>query len=213
MNSKENRRGLSGSKGEHEVQEKFGNRKRADAFYNNQMLDYLNPLMEKFISQQEMVFISTSDSKGECDSSFRAGEAGFVQVLNNRKIALPEYRGNGVMASLGNILENPHIGMIFIDFFGSRIGLHVNGRASIIENQRLLNKGNIPAQMVEEAKRREGVNLSAGLLLMWRKHIFIVRNMFQNSISEIRISCGEPMMKRRKKATFSKPKGCPYTQS
>ena len=115
MNSKENRRGLSGSKGEHEVQEKFGNRKRADAFYNNQMLDYLNPLMEKFISQQEMVFISTSDSKGECDSSFRAGEAGFVQVLNNRKIALPEYRGNGVMASLGNILENPHIGMIFIE--------------------------------------------------------------------------------------------------
>jgi hypothetical protein len=39
----------------------------------------------------------------------------------------PEYRGNGVLASLGNLLENPHVGMVFLDFDGERVGLHVNG--------------------------------------------------------------------------------------
>ena len=50
----------------------------------------------------------------------------------------PEYRGNGVMASMGNILENSHIGMTFIDFFENTIGLHVNGKAKIVENDELL---------------------------------------------------------------------------
>ena len=45
----------------------------------------------------------------------------------------PEYRGNGVMASLGNLLENPRIGMVFLDFDRERIGLHVNGSARIVE--------------------------------------------------------------------------------
>ena len=46
----------------------------------------------------------------------------------------PEYRGNGVMASLGNISENGHVGILFVDFFRSTVGLHVNGTARIIEN-------------------------------------------------------------------------------
>jgi hypothetical protein len=45
-------------------------------------------------------------------------------------LAYPEYRGNGVFASLGNILENPHIGMVFIDFFDTTVGLHINGSAN-----------------------------------------------------------------------------------
>ncbi len=49
-----------GSRGEHEVQERFGSSKRALAFYNNQILDHLNPLMREFITKQEMVFIATS---------------------------------------------------------------------------------------------------------------------------------------------------------
>jgi len=102
------------------------------------MLDYLNPYMRKFILKQEMVFIATADSKGECDCSFRAGKRGFVRVLNEKTLIYPEYRGNGVMASLGNILENPHIGMTFIDFFENTIGLHVNGKAKIVENDELL---------------------------------------------------------------------------
>ena len=63
-----------------------------------------------------MFFLATADGHGECDVSFRAGEAGFVHVLDEKILVYPEYRGNGVMASLGNITENPHAGLLFIDF-------------------------------------------------------------------------------------------------
>ena len=127
-----------GSEGERILQKKVGSENKASAFYNKQMLDYLNPYMRKFILKQEMVFIATADPKGECDCSFRAGKQGFVRVLNEKTLLCPEYRGNGVMASMGNILENPHIGMTFIDFFENTIGLHVNGKAKIVENDELL---------------------------------------------------------------------------
>ena len=127
-----------GSEGERILQKKVGSENKASAFYNKQMLDYLNPYMRKFILKQEMVFIATADPKGECDCSFRAGKQGFVRVLNEKTLLCPEYRGNGVMASMGNILENSHIGMTFIDFFENTIGLHVNGKAKIVENDELL---------------------------------------------------------------------------
>ena len=127
-----------GSEGERILQKKVGSENKASAFYDKQMLDYLNPYMRKFILKQEMVFIATADSKGECDCSFRAGKQGFVRVLNEKMLLCPEYRGNGVMASMGNILENPYIGMTFIDFFENTIGLHVNGKGKIIKNDELL---------------------------------------------------------------------------
>ena len=129
---------LPGSQGEHQAQEAFGTTRRALTFYNKQMLNALNPLMREFILRQEMVFIATADAQGACDCSFRAGLPGFVHVLDDTTLAYPEYRGNGVMASVGNIVENPHIGMIFIDFFQSTVGLHVNGKARIVDNEALL---------------------------------------------------------------------------
>ena len=127
-----------GSEGERILQKKVGSENKASAFYDKQMMDYLNPYMREFILKQEMVFIATSDSKGECDCSFRAGKQGFVRVLNEKMLLYPEYRGNGVMNSMGNILENPHICMTFIDFFENTIGLHINGKAKIVENDELL---------------------------------------------------------------------------
>jgi uncharacterized protein len=121
-----------GSQGERELQKKHNTSNSAHSFYNSQVLDFLNPEMQKFIEDQEMVFLSTSDSKGECDASFRAGPKGFIKVLDNKILIFPEFKGNGVMASLGNISENPQIGLMFIDFFQSSIGLHVNGKAEII---------------------------------------------------------------------------------
>ena len=126
-----------GSKGEHNLQKKFETEKRALAFYNLQLLNNLNAEMQQFVSEQEMVFISTSDAKGECDASFRAGDTGFVLVLDKKTLLFPEYRGNGVLASMGNISENPHIGMFFIDFYQNSIGLHVNGKAGILSNEEL----------------------------------------------------------------------------
>ena len=71
-------------KGERKLQKKYNTRKSADSFYQTQMLDFLNPEMQKFISEQEMVFLSTADAKGECDASFRAGPKSFVKVLDSK---------------------------------------------------------------------------------------------------------------------------------
>jgi len=101
---------LPGSDGEHRLQEAVGSRERADRFYRDQLRDRLLPKMIEFINRMEMVFIATADASGECDASLRAGTPGFLRVLDDRTLAYPEYRGNGVMASLGNISENPHIG-------------------------------------------------------------------------------------------------------
>ena len=128
---------LPGSDGEHELQEKHNTASRANAFYRHQVLGYLNPLMQAFVTKQEMMFVGTADGHGEADTSFRAGLAGFIRVLDQKTLAYPEYRGNGVMSSLGNIAENPHVGLLFVDF-ADKIGLHVNGRARIVENDEFL---------------------------------------------------------------------------
>jgi len=149
---------LPGSQGEHALQKKCGSQKRAENFYQRQMLDHLSPAMQEFIRRQEMVFVATADAQGNCDCSFRAGLPGFVRVLDPTTLLYPEYRGNGVLASLGNISENPHIGLIFIDFFEATIGLHVNGKARIVDNDELLHLGDLPLEvrqdMTVEGRRR-----------------------------------------------------------
>ncbi|WP_344329388.1 pyridoxamine 5'-phosphate oxidase family protein [Streptomyces macrosporus] len=117
------------------MQRRLGTVERADRFYDEQMLDHLNERMREFIGRQEMFFLATADRHGECDSTFRAGPPGFLHVVDERTLLYPEYRGNGVHASLGNIQENPHVGILMIDFFRARIGLHVNGRAEIVEDE------------------------------------------------------------------------------
>ncbi|MFI9274585.1 pyridoxamine 5'-phosphate oxidase family protein [Kitasatospora sp. NPDC052896] len=113
------------------MQQLRGTAERAADFYQRQVRPHLTPQMQAFIARQTMVFLSTADAEGACDASFRAGPPGFVLVLDDHTLAYPEYRGNGVMASAGNITENPHLGLLFLDFTGDRIGLHVNGTAHL----------------------------------------------------------------------------------
>lgn len=126
-----------GSDGEHVLQERLGTTARADRFYGDQLCDRLLPSMIEFVGRTSMMFVATADARGECDSSLRAGPEGFVVVLDDRHVAYPEYRGNGVMASLGNIAENPHVGLLMIDFVEDLIGLHVNGAARVVEDAEL----------------------------------------------------------------------------
>ena len=153
MLSQEQRLFQPGSEGEHKMQKKFDTQKQAQSFYDRQMLDYLAPLMKEFIVNQEMVFISTSDKQGECDCSLRTGDSGFIIVIDDHTLAYPDYKGNGVLASMGNISENPHIGMLFIDFFEDKVGLHVNGKASMIDSsmlQQRLETSSLADKSVEE---------------------------------------------------------------
>ncbi|MBP2277335.1 MULTISPECIES: pyridoxamine 5'-phosphate oxidase family protein [Sphingomonas] len=129
---------LPGSDGEHALQIKYGSRDRALSFYAHQVLNFLSPLMRTFISQQECMFVATANRHGDCDCSSRFGEPGFITVLGDRHVLYPEYRGNGVFASLGNISENPHIGLLILDLYRESLGLHINGKARIIESDALL---------------------------------------------------------------------------
>jgi predicted pyridoxine 5'-phosphate oxidase superfamily flavin-nucleotide-binding protein len=120
-----------GSAGEHLLQCAYGTEARAERFYADQVRDRLLPAMVEFVARMEMVFVASADANGECDASLRAGPPGFVKVINDRTLAYPEYRGNGVLASLGNIAENGHVGLLMVDFVQDLIGLHVNGTARI----------------------------------------------------------------------------------
>lgn len=123
---------LPGSRGEHVLQLLFATRDKAKRFYERQVTDRLTPQMREFVARQQMVFVGTADASGNCDTTFRAGPPGFVRVLDDATLAYPEFRGNGVLASLGNIMENPHLSLLFVDFFEDLVGLHVNGAATIV---------------------------------------------------------------------------------
>jgi predicted pyridoxine 5'-phosphate oxidase superfamily flavin-nucleotide-binding protein len=83
----------------------------------------------------DFFFIATSNKEGECDSSYRGKRKGVpaVKVLDEKTIIFPDYAGNGSFRSLGNILENPHIGMLFMDF-GSGVRMRINGEAEISDD-------------------------------------------------------------------------------
>jgi predicted pyridoxine 5'-phosphate oxidase superfamily flavin-nucleotide-binding protein len=148
--------GLPGSDGEHAVQEQWDAVDRARTFYDRQMLDHLNEHMCEFIARQEMVFVATADARGECDNSFRAGEPGFVVPLDPKTLVYPELRGNGVYATLGNLAENSHVALMFVDFFEDLIGLHVNGRATIVEHEQLLADERVTVELLEMLTRQGG---------------------------------------------------------
>ncbi len=77
-------------------------------------------------------FLSTSSRDGRCDCSFKGGGPNLVRMLGTRRLAFPDFDGNGAFMSLGNIIENPFVGLLFIDFAdGAR--LRVNGQATIHE--------------------------------------------------------------------------------
>ncbi len=122
-----------GSPAERALQRRLGTTARADRFYDDQVLDHLNPDMRDFVCRQRMFFLATADAAGACDNTLRAGPPGLVEVLDERTLAWPEYKGNGVLASLANIMENPQVGMLMVDFVHDGVGLHVNGTARLVE--------------------------------------------------------------------------------
>lgn len=145
--------GLPGSLGEHLLQRAYGSQTRARRFYDDQVLDHLNEEMVGFVGRMDMAFVATADGNGETDCSLRTGPAGFIQVLGDRQLAYPEYRGNGVLASLGNISENPRVGLLLVDFVTDLIGLHVNGRARIVEDEALrVDHPDLPVETVRARK-------------------------------------------------------------
>jgi hypothetical protein len=163
----------SGTAAERDLQCRYGTTERAERFYRDQVLDHLNPAMCEFVARQDMAFVATSSSSGECDASFRAGTPGFIHVIDERTVAYPEYRGNGVMASLGNIHDNPNVGILIIDFVRDLIGLHINGTARIVEDETLREyAADLPADLVKGRRPERWVVVSVHeAFVHCRKHI------------------------------------------
>lgn len=85
-----------------------------------------------FIERMDMFFLATADAEGRPQCSYKGGDPGFVRVLDTQTLAFPNYDGNGMYLSMGNVLKNAHVGLLFIDFTSARPSrLRLNGVASI----------------------------------------------------------------------------------
>jgi len=120
-----------------ELQERFDTRRLADRLEDRTVRDHIDDDDRAFIEARDMFFLATSDEEGRPQCSYKGGDAGFVRVLDERTIAFPSYDGNGMYLSAGNMLVNPHVGLLFIDFEG-RKRLRLNGKTSVDEQDPLL---------------------------------------------------------------------------
>jgi PPOX class probable FMN-dependent enzyme len=99
--------------------------------------DHLNAMTRRFIERSPFVCIASSDAAGGCDLSPRGDPAGFVRILDERTLLIPERPGNRLADSLRNMLANPHVGLLFI-VPGVTDTFRVNGRATITVDAELL---------------------------------------------------------------------------
>lgn len=114
----------------------------------------LHPRDREWIANSPFVVLATSDSDGNCDASPKGDPAGFVKVLDDRTIAIPERPGNRRADGYLNILSNPHIGVIFM-IPGRGETLRINGRARLVRDapyfDDMIIRGNRPILAVEVA--------------------------------------------------------------
>ncbi|KZL17913.1 Pyridoxamine 5'-phosphate oxidase [Pseudovibrio axinellae] len=134
---------LMGHDGELYMREKYPSSYHWDEFSLPKMLrEAISPPLAHFIEAQPFFFIATSSAEGHCDASFRGREYSpngipllACKVFDEKTLVFPDFSGNGLYQTLGNMHSNPHIGMLFVDFTQQR-RVRVNGKAQV----RKLNK-------------------------------------------------------------------------
>lgn len=99
--------------------------------------DRLNAMTRLYIERSPFVCIATSDASGHCDLSPRGDPVGFVRILDERTLLIPERPGNRLADSLRNMLANPHVGLLFV-VPGVSDTFRVNGRATLTVDPALL---------------------------------------------------------------------------
>ncbi len=139
-----------GSRG---LQDRFDTRRLADRIEQVLVSEVIDDHDRAFIESVDMFFIATADERGRPNCSYKGGDPGFVRVLDDRTIAFPNYDGNGMYLSMGNLLKNPSVGLLFIDFEKGR-RMRLNGEASVDMDDPL--RGAWPeAQFVVRVRARE----------------------------------------------------------
>ena len=124
--------------GNRQLQDRFDTRKLADRL-TERVTETIGVEAQELIEAARMFFLATCDERGLPTCSYKGGEPGFVRVVNERTLAFPNYDGNGKYQSMGNLLRNPNVGMLFVDFEGQQ-RLRIQGEARITEGDALLSE-------------------------------------------------------------------------
>jgi uncharacterized protein len=138
-----------------------GNRRLQDQFDSRRISDRLEkfartqftPDDRAFIEGVPYFFLATADAQGRPDCSFKGGLPGFVAVAGPSELVFPDYDGNGMFKSLGNILVNADVGLLFIAMHGKPQRLRVNGTATVSREDPLLTR-TVGAQLIVRVTAR-----------------------------------------------------------
>ncbi len=139
-----------------------GNRQLQDAFDSRRIADRLEDKLTRtvftaddraFIESVIYFFIATADADGRPDCSFKGGSPGFVRLTAADELAFPDYDGNGMFKSLGNLAVNAQVGLLFIDLHEKPRRLRVNGEARVSRDDPLLAQ-TVGAQLIVRVKAR-----------------------------------------------------------
>jgi len=123
--------------GMRQLQARFGTRLLADRLDERLGRSLFTAEDRAFVESRSMFFLASAGAEGEPDCSYKGGDPGFVRITADDELAFPSYDGNGMFRSLGNVLVNPAVGLLFIDFESPR-RLRVNGVARIADDDDLL---------------------------------------------------------------------------
>jgi hypothetical protein len=119
------------------LQDRFDTRRLADRIEQRLLVDHVGESDRAFIEAADMFFLATVDENGQPSCSYKGGAPGFVRVVDPRTLAFPNYDGNGMFLSMGNIAQSRKVGMLFIDFERPR-RVRLSGEARISDNDPLL---------------------------------------------------------------------------
>jgi uncharacterized protein len=123
--------------GSRALQDRHDTRRLADRLAEVKVHDRFTPADREFLARMDMLFLATADAEGRPTCSYKGGDPGFVQVVDDRTLAFPSYDGNGMYLSLGNVAVNPAVGLLFVDFEGQR-RMRVDGAAAVRADDPLL---------------------------------------------------------------------------
>lgn len=116
------------------LQERFASRALAERMETTITRTAFTDADKAFIEAALFFFLATANARGEPDCSFKGGMPGFACVAAPDELLFPDYDGNGMFKSLGNIAVNPHVGLLFIDMGNAPRRLRVNGEARISQD-------------------------------------------------------------------------------